>query len=79
MTAQPLELVDADAHVNPPPTFWDDYLPKAFAGRGPQIEEGGLDEEHDWVVFEGAWQGFGFHEDGLVSGLRAAEAFGVTW
>ena len=53
MPAQPLELVDADAHVNPPPTFWDDYLPAAFAGRGPQIEEGGPDEEHDWVVFEG--------------------------
>jgi predicted TIM-barrel fold metal-dependent hydrolase len=54
MTGQPLELVDADAHVNPPPTFWDDYLPKAFADRGPRIEEGGPGEDHDWVVFEGA-------------------------
>jgi predicted TIM-barrel fold metal-dependent hydrolase len=53
MSAQ-LPLVDADAHVNPPPTFWDDYLPSAFAGRGPRIEEGGPDEIHDWVVFEGA-------------------------
>jgi predicted TIM-barrel fold metal-dependent hydrolase len=53
MASQPLELVDADAHVNPPATFWDDYLPAAFAGRGPRIEEGTPDEDHDWVVFEG--------------------------
>jgi predicted TIM-barrel fold metal-dependent hydrolase len=49
-----LELIDADAHVNPPPTFWDDYLPKALADRGPRIEEGSADETHDWVVFEGS-------------------------
>ena len=47
------ELFDADAHVNPPPTFWDGYLPAALVDRAPKIEEGGADEPHDWVVFEG--------------------------
>ena len=48
-----LELIDADAHVNPAPTFWDDYLPAKFAGRGPRWEPAGPGEDHDWMVFEG--------------------------
>ena len=52
--SQRLQLIDADAHVNPPATFWDDYLPGKFAGRGPKIEEGAANETHDWVVFEGS-------------------------
>src|SRR5689334_10622454 len=47
-----VELIDADAHVNPAPNFWDDYLPKAFAGRGPKWEPAGPDDAHDWLVFE---------------------------
>jgi predicted NAD/FAD-binding protein len=31
------------------------------------------------TAFAGAWQGNGFHEDGLASGLRAADALGVSW
>ena len=30
------------------------------------------------TAFAGAWQGNGFHEDGLASGLRAAAAFGAA-
>ncbi len=31
------------------------------------------------TAFCGAYHGFGFHEDGLVSGVRAAHALGATW
>jgi predicted NAD/FAD-binding protein len=31
------------------------------------------------TAFAGAYHGWGFHEDGALSGVRAAQALGVTW
>jgi predicted NAD/FAD-binding protein len=46
-----------------------------FASLRAQAELPGLSRGR--TAFAGAWHGFGFHEDGLASGLEAARAFGV--
>ena len=43
-------VVDADVHVNPPPSFWADYLSPRFRDEAPRVESDG---EYDYIVFEG--------------------------
>jgi predicted NAD/FAD-binding protein len=50
------------------------YNAKAFAAQKRLGEIQG--RRHTW--FAGAWTGYGFHEDGLRSGLAVAEALGAT-
>lgn len=44
------DVVDADAHIDPPHDMWQEYLPAHLREKAPRIEEG---EDCDWVVFEG--------------------------
>jgi predicted NAD/FAD-binding protein len=50
------------------------YTPGAVAAQArlPELDT-------DRLAFAGAYHGWGFHEDGCVSGVRAAAHFGVTW
>jgi predicted TIM-barrel fold metal-dependent hydrolase len=43
-------LISADSHVNPPPDFWERYLPERFRDRAPRIER---TDAGDFQVFEG--------------------------
>ncbi len=50
------------------------YTPESVAAqrRLPTLND-------DRIVFAGAYHGWGFHEDGAASGLRAAQHLGATW
>lgn len=50
------------------------YTPESVAAQGALAT---LDD--DRVVFAGAYHGWGFHEDGAASGVRAARRLGVHW
>lgn len=43
-------IVDADAHIDPPVTFWREYLPASVRDLAPRLESG---EDCDYIVFEG--------------------------
>ncbi len=51
----------------------DEHPQTTLASHAAQVELPDLDGRRR-TAFAGAWQGNGFHEDGLVSGLRAAAA-----
>ncbi|MEV6278829.1 FAD-dependent oxidoreductase [Nocardia sp. NPDC051832] len=50
------------------------YTPGSVAAQGrlPELDT-------DRIAFAGAYHGWGFHEDGALSGLRAAERLGGRW
>jgi predicted NAD/FAD-binding protein len=50
------------------------YTPESVAAQRllPTLDD-------DRVVFAGAYHGWGFHEDGAASGLRAARRLGADW
>jgi predicted NAD/FAD-binding protein len=50
------------------------YTPESVAAQTllPTLDD-------DRVVFAGAYHGWGFHEDGAASGLRAARRLGADW
>lgn len=50
------------------------YTPESVAAQRRLPE---LDDER--IAYAGAYHGWGFHEDGCVSGVRAAAHFGVPW
>ncbi len=49
-------LISADSHVNPPPSFWRDYLPAKYRDQAPRVE---TSDEGDFVIFEGTRKMFG--------------------
>jgi predicted NAD/FAD-binding protein len=51
------------------------YSTAAFQAQKRWDEISGVNQVH----FAGAYWGYGFHEDGVKSGIRAAKALGATW
>jgi len=66
---EPSAVIATVAYEHPRVTF--ESLAAAERARAHGVER--------HTAFAGAWQGNGFHEDGLASGLRAAAAFGASW
>lgn len=75
-----LVTLNADGRVDPSTVLAEmtyahpTYTPASVAA---QREVGGLNTGR--TAFAGAWQGWGFHEDGCASGVRAAAVLGVDW
>jgi predicted TIM-barrel fold metal-dependent hydrolase len=50
MPSRDFPIISADSHVNPPPLFWEEYLPKEFKDRAPKLIE---TEAGPLISFEG--------------------------
>jgi uncharacterized protein len=76
-----LVSLNSDAHIDPCSVISSfDYAHPVFDA--PAIAAQQRFDEIDGVGgvhFCGAWWGYGFHEDGIASGLRVCERIGVEW
>ncbi|MCV7075658.1 NAD(P)/FAD-dependent oxidoreductase [Mycobacterium szulgai] len=68
------DLVDPDSVLAEMTYSHPLYTPESVAAQQmlPSLDD-------DRVVFAGAYHGWGFHEDGAASGLRAARRLGADW
>lgn len=64
----------------------EDLILKRFSYEHPVLTPDAVAAQHRLptltsgrVLFAGAWQGWGFHEDGCASGVRTAARLGVHW
>jgi uncharacterized protein len=72
--------------LNPPRPPRPDLVFQTFEYAHPQFTQVGFDGQallkeingRNRVWFAGAWTGYGFHEDGLRSGMEAAEGLGAV-
>jgi len=85
-----LQRIDSDTNyfvsLNPPEMPREEKVIASFTYDHPVFEQGALQAQQmlsavqgkDRVWFAGAWTGYGFHEDGLRSGVEVARALGAT-
>ncbi len=72
--------------LNPPEPIAPDMIFGRFSYAHPQFDAPAIDAQkriydlqgQNRTWFCGAWQGYGFHEDGLISGLSVAQNLGAT-
>ena len=68
------DRIDSNAVLDEMTYEHPQYTPESVAAqrRLPELDT-------DTVAFAGAYHGWGFHEDGALSGARAAQRVGATW
>ncbi|MBY0588794.1 FAD-dependent oxidoreductase [bacterium] len=73
--------------LNPNDRLAEDQVIQRFLYEHPIYAKEAFDAQHSWSIingvrrtyFAGAYWGYGFHEDGVRSGLAVAEQMGRTW